>query len=69
MASSALTWFFFGLSVHFQMQNALLIGLLMVANGVLVWSRIAMKAHTFKEIVIGFLVGSLPQMLFWYFWV
>jgi hypothetical protein len=37
--------------------------------GVVASSRLEMQAHTTKELVVGFLLGSIPQLLFFYFWL
>ena len=69
LAISALTLFFIGLSIHNQSRNINWIAFLVFMNGVVASSRLEMKAHTLKELVIGFLLGSIPQLLFFYFWL
>lgn len=66
---SALTVFIFGLSIKHQTPNTLLIVLMVLINGFVASSRLVMKAHTIKELIIGILLGSLPQMLFLYLWL
>jgi hypothetical protein len=69
LAISALTLFVIGLSIHNQTQNTKLIAFLVFMNGIVASSRLEMQAHTTKELVVGFLLGSIPQLLFFYFWL
>lgn len=66
---SALTFFTIGLSIHNQENSLLLIALLFFINGLIASSRLAMKAHTLKELTIGYLVGMIPQIAVWYLWL
>ncbi|MFA9188965.1 hypothetical protein AAGV33_11960 [Flavobacterium sp. FBOR7N2.3] len=66
---SALTLFVFGLSLHNHTQNTLWIVFLVLMNGFVASSRLVMKAHTPKELIIGVFLGSLPQILFLYLWL
>lgn len=66
---SALTLFVFGLSLHYQTQHLYSIAFLILMNGLVASSRIEMKAHTIKELIIGLLLGSIPQMLLLYLWL
>ena len=69
IAISAFTVFVIGLSVHSQTRNINLIAFLVLMNGFVVFSRLEMKAHTPKELVIGFLLGIIPQLLLLRFWL
>lgn len=69
MTISALTVFVIGLSIHFQAQNIYLIAFLILMNGFVASSRLEMKAHTYKELVIGLLLGCIPQFLLLYIWL
>ena len=69
VAISALTIFVIGLSIHNQTRSINLIAFFVLMNGVVASSRLEMKAHTNKELVIGFLLGSIPQLLLFYFWL
>jgi len=66
---SGLTVFIFGLSILHQIPNMLLIVFMVLMNGFVASSRLIMKAHTLKELIIGILLGSIPQMLFLYLWL
>lgn len=69
VAISALTIFVIGLSIHNQIRNINLIAFLVLINGVVASSRLEMKAHTTRELVIGFVLGVVPQLLLLCFWL
>ena len=69
MAISAFTVFVIGFSIHTQTQNINLIAFLILMNGFVASSRLEMKAHTPKELMIGFLLGIIPQLLLLRFWL
>ncbi len=69
IAISALTLFVIGLSIHNQTQNIYVIAFLVLMNGVVASSRLEMKAHTNKELVIGLLLGVIPQLLLLRLWL
>ena len=69
IAISALTLFIIGLSLHNQTQNIYLVAFFVLINGVVASSRLEMKAHTNKELVIGFILGIFPQLLLFRFWL
>ena len=66
---SALTFFVCGLSVHNQLNTIYTITFLFFIMGLVASSRLYMNAHTMKELIIGVVIGSLPQMILWFFWL
>ncbi|PWA06543.1 hypothetical protein [Flavobacterium psychrotolerans] len=66
---SNLTAFAIGISIHYQINTLVFIAFLILMNGIIAASRLEMKAHTNKELAIGFLIGLLSQILFWCFWL
>ena len=66
---SSLTAFLMGLSVHSQINILNTISILILMNGIVAASRLEMKAHTTKELSIGFFIGLIPQLTLWYFWL
>ncbi len=66
---SALTVFVFGLNFHHQSNTLYIIPFLILMNGFVASSRLEMKAHTPKELILGFAVGSIPQLLLLYLWL
>jgi hypothetical protein len=69
ISMSSLTVFIIGLSLHFRMQNTVLIALLILLNGFVASSRLEMKAHTNTELLLGFVLGALPQLLLLVLWL
>jgi hypothetical protein len=69
MAISGLTIFVIGLNIHLQMQNPYWGAFLILMTGVVTSSRLEMEAHTPKELMIGLLLGIIPQLLFLYLWL
>ena len=69
MGISSLTVFVIGLSMHYQVQSTFLIAFLILINGLVASSRLEMKAHTTTELIIGFLLGSVSQLLLFYLWL
>jgi len=66
---SALTYFVIGLSMHNQINMMYTIATLFLLTGLIASSRLYMKAHNVYELVIGYLIGMIPQLGFWYFWL
>jgi hypothetical protein len=67
LAISSLTVFVIGLNQRLNSENFVLISFLILMNVVVAMSRLEMKAHTPKELIIGFFIGSLPQLFLWQF--
>lgn len=66
---SALTFFVIGLSLHNQINIIYIIASLFLFTGIIASSRLYMKAHTMTELVIGYAIGMIPQLLLWYAWL
>lgn len=66
---AGLTVFAIGLSIHFQERMIYLISFLLLCNGLIASSRLVMKAHTYKELIIGGLIGLLPQIAMLHNWI
>lgn len=66
---SALTVFIIGLSIHSQINIINTAMFFVVMNGFVASSRLEMKAHSKKELLIGFLCGIIPQLVLLYFWL
>lgn len=69
MGITGLTFFYLGLSIVYQTQNIAVFALLIFINGLVASSRLEMKAHTSKEILIGMLIGGSPQLLLMPLWL
>ncbi|TPN86162.1 hypothetical protein [Aquimarina algicola] len=66
---SAITMFVVTLSVHFGVNLTLLIAVLFVLNGMVATSRLHCKAHTNLELILGFLIGVIPQLTLANIWL
>ena len=66
---SALTVFVIGLSIHNQIFNGYWIAFLVLMNGFVASSRLEMKAHTPRELIIGFIWGIIPQLFLLPYWL
>ena len=65
----SLLFFVIGISIHDQTNFLGSIVVLTFLSGIIASSRIEMKAHDFKELTIGFLIGTVPQVTLWLFWL
>jgi len=66
---SSLTIFIIALSIHNNKNLIYSIALLILCNGMVASSRTVMNAHTTKELLLGFVVGILPQLALLRFWL
>lgn len=66
---SGLVFFIIGLSLHFQVNLLWWIALGIVASGAVATSRLEVKAHTYPELIIGFIIGGFPQFLLFAYWI
>lgn len=66
---TALTLFAIGISIHYRTYLIEPIAFFIFCIGLVASSRIAMKAHTYNELIVGFFVGLIPQAALWYFWL
>lgn len=65
----ALLMFLIGLSIHFEKNITLAISLLTLCTGIIATSRLYLKAHSKPELVIGFIVGLLSQLMLFRYWL
>jgi hypothetical protein len=66
---SSLTVFIIGLSIHNQINTINTVAFFVLMNGLVASSRLVMKAHLNKELLVGFLCGLITQSLLLYFWL
>lgn len=69
MGMAALTFFVIGLALHNQINLMYTIALLFLLCGLTASSRLYMKAHSLTELVIGFVLGMLPQIACYAYWI
>jgi len=68
-AIGAFLFFIIGVSVHNQHNAIPLVATMLIITGLVASSRLEMKAHSLRELVLGFVCGMIPQMGLWYFWL
>lgn len=68
-AVGGLTTFLIGLSVHFQTNMISIIGASLLLNGLIASSRLHLKAHSTVELIIGSILGILPQFMMFANWL
>lgn len=66
---SSLTTFVIGLSLYNEVDLLYIISFLVLCNGFVASSRLVMRAHTMKEILLGLVCGVAPQLLLFKFWL
>lgn len=69
MGMGALAFFIIGLSLHHQVNLLYAIAFVTLMTGLVAASRLEMQAHDNKELLFGFLAGSLPQLILWHLWL
>jgi membrane-associated phospholipid phosphatase len=65
----ALTVFCICSSIYFHANNMVFLTFLLLCNGFVASSRLYMKAHTLKELIAGYIIGILPQLILLFFWL
>lgn len=66
---SGVLLFILGLSIHFNMNLLWLICLFILACGATATSRLELRAHSPIELIVGALVGAVPQFLAYTYWL
>ncbi len=69
MRVAGVTMFLIALSVHFNMNYLLEIGLMFLINGWVATSRLETNSHTIPELITGFFVGVIPQIVMLNYWL
>ena len=69
IAASGFFMFAIALSIHFEININGTIALLVILLGAIATSRLHLKAHTPKELVIGSLTGFIPQFALMFLWL
>lgn len=69
LGMASLTIFCISCLIHYQVRDVMVITVLLLCNGLVASSRLVMKAHTNKELFLGYITGLSPQLLFLFFWL
>lgn len=60
---SGIFMFFAALSIHFGININGTLALISIIIGAVATSRLHLKAHTYKELIMGFFAGLIPQLI------
>jgi len=69
MGISGLVMYAIALSIHFNINILMTIAFLLFACGWVASSRLQTKSHTPIELIIGFFIGWIPQLLLVNYWI
>ena len=66
---TALTAFTYGLSIYYKLPFVNLFAFCIVCIGLVASSRLYMKAHNYTELIVGLLIGLIPQVYLYRYWL
>ena len=69
VAIAGVLMFAIALSIHFSININGSLAILTILAGAVATSRLHLKAHTYRELVIGFFIGFIPQLLMINYWL
>ena len=69
IAIAGVFMFYVALSVHFSININGTLALMAIIIGAVATSRLHLKAHNYKELIIGFCVGFIPQLILVNYWL
>jgi hypothetical protein len=69
IAVSGVFMFFVALSVHFSININGTLALMVIITGAIATSRLHLKAHTYKELIMGVFIGIIPQLVLVRYWL
>ncbi|MCK0155607.1 hypothetical protein MWU65_00335 [Cellulophaga sp. F20128] len=69
MGMGTLVMFLINLSIHFEINIIFAIAIGILSTGLVASARLYLKAHTTAEIIIGFLIGAISQLITIKYWL
>lgn len=66
---TGLFMFFIALSIHFSININGTLAIMAAVTGAIATSRLHVKAHTVKELIIGVFIGLIPQLVLVPYWL
>jgi hypothetical protein len=69
IAASGFFMFAVAVGIHYKININGTIALMMIILGAIATSRLHLKAHTNRELLIGLTIGFLPQLVLMNFWL
>lgn len=69
IAAAGVLQFFIALSIHFNININATIAVFFIIIGAIATSRLHLNAHTNIELIIGFFIGLIPQLILINYWL
>ena len=69
MGMGSLFMFLICLSIHFEKNITIAVSLVTLASGLVATSRLYLKAHSKPELLIGFFIGMISQLITIRYWL
>ena len=69
IAIGGLFMFFIAVSIHFSININGTLAIMAILTGAIATSRLHLKAHTSTELLIGFIIGFIPQLILLKYWL
>lgn len=69
VAIAGVFMFYVALSIHFSININGTLALMAILIGAIATSRLHMDAHNYRELIIGFFIGFLPQLILVNYWL
>ena len=69
IAAAGVLQFFIALSIHFNININATIAVFFIIIGAIATSRLHLNAHTNIELIIGFFIGLIPQLILVNYWL
>ncbi|MAN58373.1 MAG: hypothetical protein CMC08_00895 [Flavobacteriaceae bacterium] len=69
MGIAGVTMFLIGLSIHFEVNVLIGLSFFFIVNGWVASSRLHTESHVGSELVVGFFLGMLPQLIMFNFYL
>ncbi|KOS07437.1 hypothetical protein AM493_16340 [Flavobacterium akiainvivens] len=69
MGVASLTLFLISISAYYNIRFIYLIAVMVICCGFVASSRLQAKAHTSGELMLGTLLGAVPQIGLWFLWL
>ncbi len=66
---AGLFMFFIAISVHFSININGTLAIMCIITGAIATSRLHLKAHSNIELIIGFFIGFIPQLILLKYWL
>jgi membrane-associated phospholipid phosphatase len=69
MGMGSLLMYLISLSIHFEINVVIAISVMTLATGLVASSRLYLRAHSKTELLIGFIIGMVSQLMTLKFWL